>query len=376
LEKHLHIIDFTIPYPVDFGGVVDLFWKLPSLQAQGVHIHLHCFRNEREEKVELNKYCDTVNYYERNLGHKAISGKLPYIVASRNNEMLSENLLKDDYPILMEGIHSTYLLNDERFLNRKKFVRIHNVEHVYYHQLNQSCSSLLKKIFYLREEHLLKHYEASIVNKANAFWGVTNKDVNYFRQELGCKTIDYLPVYLPTDWKVKCLEGKGNYCLYHGDLNVETNDKAAKWLLKNIFSVVDIPLVIAGKNPSKELIKLAHQFQHTCIVADPGEKEMQDMIGKAHINILPSFSNTGIKLKLLNALFNGRHCIVNHATIEGSELDNLCVLVNSEVEMKEKIIELFNQPFNKESIDIRKNVLSAIFSNEANAKQQVKWIWG
>ena len=200
--------------------------------------------------------------------------------------------------------------------------------------------------------------------------------MNYFRQELGCKTIDYLPVYLPTDWKVKCLEGKGNYCLYHGDLSVETNDKAAKWLLKNIFSVVDIPLVIAGKNPSKELINLAHQFQHTCIVADPGEKEMQDMIGKAHINILPSFSNTGIKLKLLNALFNGRHCIVNHATIEGSELDNLCVLVTSEVEMKEKIIELFNQPFNKESIDIRKNVLSAIFSNEANAKQQVKWIWG
>ncbi|HAK10648.1 MAG TPA: mannosyltransferase, partial [Chitinophagaceae bacterium] len=43
MEKHLHIIALNVPFPVDYGGVVDLFWKLPSLQAQGVNIHLHCF---------------------------------------------------------------------------------------------------------------------------------------------------------------------------------------------------------------------------------------------------------------------------------------------------------------------------------------------
>ena len=50
---------------------------------------------------------------------------------------------------------------------------------------------------------------------------------------------------------------------------------------------------------------------HTCLVANPSEMEMQDMIAKAQINILPSFNNTGIQIKLLNALFNGRHCLVN-----------------------------------------------------------------
>jgi glycosyltransferase involved in cell wall biosynthesis len=376
LEKHLHIIDFTIPYPVDFGGVFDLFWKLPSLQSEGVQIHLHCFGNGRMEQTELNKFCASVNYYERNEGHKAISRKLPYIVASRKNETLLQNLLKDDHPILMEGVHSTYLLHDERFLHRKKFVRIHNVEHQYYHQLTKSTTSFFKRIYYSREEKLLYNYEQSIVTKANAFWGVTNKDVNYYRNELNCKTIDYLPVYLPNHWGLNCIEGKGNYCLYHGDLSVETNDKAAKWLLKKIFSQLEIPLVIAGKNPSKELEDLAHKHLHTCIVANPSEKEIQDMIGKAHINILPSFSNTGIKLKLLNALFNGKHCIVNHATIEGSDLESLCVITDSEEEMKTKIIEVYKQPFNKEDREKRTKNLSQQFSNEANAKQQVKWIWG
>ena len=375
MEKHLHIIDFTVPFPVDFGGVIDLFWKLPSLQNEGVKIHLHCFKNGRSEQTELNKYCASVNYYERNEGHKAISAKLPYIVASRKNETLLQNLLNDEYPILMEGVHSTYLLNDERFLHRRKFVRIHNVEHQYYHQLAQSSSSFFKKIYYSREEKLLNQYERSIVTRANAFWGVTNKDVNYYRNELNCKTIDYLPVYLPNYWGLNCLEGKGNYCLYHGDLSVDTNDKAAKWLLKKIFSQLEIPFVIAGKNPSKELEHLAHQHLHTCIVANPGEKEIQDMIGKAHINILPSFSNTGIKLKLLNALYNGKHCVTNAATCEGSDVEELCVITDSEEEMKTKIVDLYNQPFSKEDGEKRKKILSEQFSNEANAKQQVKWIW-
>ena len=35
------------------------------------------------------------------------------------------------------------------------------------------------------------------------------------------------------------------------------------------------------------------------------------MIAKAQINILPSYTHTGIKIKLVNAIFNGRHCLVN-----------------------------------------------------------------
>ena len=128
MEKHLHIISLTVPYPVNFGGVFDLFYKIQALHKAGISIHLHCFDYGSGEQPELNKYCCTVNYYSRNEGHKAISSTLPYIVASRKNEELFTNLLQDNYPILMEGIHCTYLLNDDRFKQRKKYVRLHNVE--------------------------------------------------------------------------------------------------------------------------------------------------------------------------------------------------------------------------------------------------------
>ena len=47
-----------------------------------------------------------------------------------------------------------------------------------------------------------------------------------------------------------------------------------------------------------------HQYQHVCLIANPSEEEIQDLISKAQVNILPSFNCTGVKLKLLTALFN------------------------------------------------------------------------
>lgn len=375
MEKHLHIICLNVPYPVDYGGVFDLFYKLPSLQAEGVKIHLHCFDYGRGRQDELNKYCVSVNYYERKEGHKSISSTLPYIVTSRKNEVLLSNLLQDDYPIFMEGIHCTFLLNDERFTNRKKFVRIHNVEYQYYHDLYQSTSHPLKKIYYWRESSLLKKYEQSIVKKATAFWGVTHKDVDFYRNEYDCKTIDYLSLYLPPTWEVKGLTGIGNYCLYHADLSVDANEKAAIWLLEKVFSKIEVPFVIAGKNPSGKLLRLAHSYLHTCIVINPLEKEMQDMIAKAHINILPSYHNTGIKLKLINALFNGRHALVNTATIDGSGLEVLCHVANDAETFIELIRELHEKPFTKADIELREKLLKNMFNNVANAQQQVQWIW-
>lgn len=376
MEKHLHIISLTVPYPVDYGGVVDLFYKLPALHKQGVSIHLHCFRNNRPEQEKLNDYCVSVNYYDRQIGHKGFMPGLPYMVSSRKNEELLDNLLKDDYPILMEGVQCTWLLNDKRFANRNTYVRIHNVEQDYYYQLFESANSLLHKIYYRWESYQLKKYEQSIVSKATAFWGVTEKDVAVYRNRLGCKTIDYLPVYLPENQDIKCREGKGNYCLYHGDLSVDTNEKAVIWLLENVFNIIQVPFVIAGKNPSARLEKMAHAQDYTCLVANPGEREMQDMVSKAHIHILPSFSKTGIKLKLLNALFNGRYVIVNKHTVDGSGLEELCTVAGNASEFREHIKNLFDTPFHEKQSLHRKNLLGTIFSNERNAIQQVQWIWG
>lgn len=374
MEKHLHIISLDTPYPVDYGGVYDLFYKLPALQEQGVKIHLHCFTKDRDEQPELNKYCEEVFYYPRNTSNKALSSKLPYIVESRNSDTLKTRLLQDDYPVLMEGVHCTAIANDERFKNRKLFVRLHNTENEYYKQLYQFSTKVKTSVYYWLESKRLYKYEKSLWQHVSGLWAVALKDMEYYQQEFYGTNIQYLPLFIP-GWKMNVQEGMGNYCLYHGNLEIEENEFAALWLVKNVFKKINLPFVIAGKNPSKKIFQAIKKNKNISIVANPGEKQMEGIISKAHIHVLPSFNNTGIKIKLLNALFNGKHCVVNDAMVAGTELIELCHVVNDAGEFAERIQLLYHQPLTIGEKNLRMKILQTEFSNQANAQKIVHWIW-
>jgi glycosyltransferase involved in cell wall biosynthesis len=373
MEKHLHIICLNVPYPVDYGGVFDLFYKLSALQQNGVRIHLHCFDYGRGEQPALKQYCVSVNYYQRGAAIISLSLCYPYIVKSRSSKKLLDRLSKDNYPILMEGVHCTYLLNDERFKQRRCFVRLHNIEHIYYGHLARFTTSPLWKLYFLYESYLLKLYEKRIINKA-IFFPVAQRDAEIY-QKWGCRDVKLIPLFLPK-WKLNISEGNGCFCLYHGDLSVAENQQAATWLLKKVFDDLTIPFVIAGKNPQESLIKLAHSKSSTCLIANPDEQEMQDLIAKAHINIIPSYNSTGIKLKLLNALYNGRHCLVNEATIEGTGLEKTCNIASTADEFKNAIKEIYDRPFPEKEIILRRQLIDDVFDNTDNAIKIVEEIWG
>lgn len=372
-DKHLHIVCLDVPYPVDYGGVIDLYHKIRALDEVGVKIHLHCFEYGRGEQEELNNYCVEVNYYSRREGHKGFSHKLPYIVCSRSNGRLLEILLKDEYPILLEGIHCTYLLNDERFRERKIILRLHNVEYQYYRQLFHCEKSPLKKLYYLHESNLLRQYEKNIADRV-LILAVSEKDREQYRDEFGAGRIFTLPVFLPFG-EVRSKEGTGCFCLYHGNLSVAENEQVVTWLLKKVFHNLKVPLVITGKNPSGRLSRLVHRYQHVCLIANPSEEEIQDLISKAQINVLPSSNCTGVKLKLLNALFNGRHCVVNGQAVRSTGLEEACHIGEDADAIKQLITELYKQPFTTGEVELRKDLLSRHFNNRENAQRLIQWIW-
>lgn len=372
-KKHLHIVCLDVPYPVDYGGVFDLFQKIRALYGAGVLIHLHCFESGRGEQPVLNDYCAEVHYYARREGHKGFSHKLPYIVCSRSSSLLLDRLLLDDYPILVEGVHCTYLLNDDRFAGRQIVLRLHNVEYQYYRQLYHSEPSLFKKLYYLHESNLLRAYERRIADKVKIL-AVSEKDQELYRTEFGAGNIQTLPVFLPYE-EVRTREGTGCFCLYHGNLSVPENEQAVIWLLKNVFSTLELPLIISGKQPSVRLSRLIYQYPLTCLIADPSEAEMQDLIAKAQVNVLPSFNCTGVKLKLLNALFNGRHCIVNRNMVSGTGLELICHISEDAEDMRSKITNLYSRPIQPEEVRQRKEVLGSLYNNEANVRRLLKSIW-
>lgn len=283
--------------------------------------------------------------------------------------MLIENLSKDNFPVLLEGIHCTYYLYNEQLHNRKVLVRLHNVEFEYYHQLALSTRSIFKRFYYSIESRLLKKYETAITNKAKCL-AISEKDREVYQNIFGAKDVEILPAFLPSD-KVNSKSGNGNFCLYHGDLSVAENEKAALWLLE-IFSEIDFPIVVSGKNPSKFLKRRIEKLKNTELIENPSKEKMDQLIGDAHIHLIPSFNSTGIKIKLLNALFNGRYVIVNPASVAGTGLESLCLVAQNEQDFKRKIEELISLSFAENEIEKRKKILESIFNNQKNAQQLIR----
>jgi glycosyltransferase involved in cell wall biosynthesis len=356
-----------VPFPVDFGGVFDLFYKIKELHKLGVNIYLHCFEYGRGKQPELKKYCKEVLYYKRNEGHKGFSFKLPYIVSSRNSPELWKRLQQDDYPVLLEGIHCTYGLHEGLLENKKVILRLHNVEYEYYKQLSTWEKSLVKKAYLHNESRLLERYEKQIANKAHILT-VSEKDTTHYRKKFDAKNIEYLPVFIPNQL-VTSKEGLGTFALYHGNLSVAENEKAASWLLEKVFNELEIPFVVAGKNPSKRLIELAHKKPYTCIVENPSEADMKDLIAKAQLHVVPSFTNTGIKLKLLNALFQGRHVLTNEEMVKGTGLEKACHIANNVAMMRYTIFRLFHTAFTNDDIEKRQGLMQTNYNNKEHAQR-------
>lgn len=374
-EHTLHIIAFDIPYPPNYGGVIDVFYKLKALYRMRLKIKLHCFEYPgRERSDELLKYCAEVHYYPRLLGLQSALSLKPYIVSSRRSDKLLENLMKDNHPILFEGLHSCYYIGHPALKNRMKIYRESNIEHHYYFNLYKVDKGYIKKGYYLLASIKLRLYQR-ILKHANLMLAVSEKDTEYLQQHFRCNKVAYLPSFHAND-EVESLMGKGTFALYNGNIEVPENAHAVEYLIKEVFNNIDIPLVVAGMNPPQRISRLASGFPNVTIIANPDDHKMFELIKNAHVNILVTFQATGLKLKLLNTLYKGRFCLVNDPMLNGTGLNGLCEVGNNADALKDSLLRLFNQSFEPAGLSERKKVLEERYSNQKNGEKLIRLVFG
>ena len=373
MDKKLNLVSLNIPWPADYGGVIDIYYKIKALYDYGIKIILHCFEYERPRAVELDAVCEEVHYYRRQTGVRSNLTRLPYNVYSRKDKRLIDNLLKNDYPILFEGLHTCYYLNDSRLSSRFKIFRECNIEHDYYREIGMAERKILQKLFYYLEALRFKRFQKQVVDAALII-AVSKKDADYLQKEFPNNKVIFVPCF-HGNHTITSLAGKSDFMLYHGKLSVKENEKAALYLIENIFSkMTPTRCIITGMNPSPTLLKAVSRYDHITIEANPSVEQINERIRNAQVNLLVTFQDTGLKLKLLNSLFSGRHVVVNSLMLAGSGLDELCHIADSPKEMIEKCCEMMTIPFTNDILEQRKALLFPFFSDDYQAKQIIKKI--
>jgi hypothetical protein len=363
--QKLHIVSFDIPYPPDYGGVIDVFYKLKSLAEEGVKIFLHCFQYNKGQPPELENYCEKVFYYPREKGLKYFFNKLPYIVATRNSTKLLANLKSLEAPILFEGLHTCFFINHPDLHVYKKIVRMHNIEHDYYFHLARAEKNLLIRTYFSYEAKKLKRFE-SILKFADTVLSISPSDQQYF-ERIHPQAI--LMTAFSGFEKVSSKPGKGDYFVFHGNLNVGENKKAVDFLINEVFNDLEFSLVIAGKNPSGDLLVEAGKTKNVRVVANPSFETMQDLIENAQGCIITTFQATGLKLKLFASLYSGRFCIANSLMANNTGLEDLCIIADSAKDMKDAVMNYSIKEFTEFEIQKRRQILETEFSNKIKTKR-------
>ncbi|MFY0643362.1 MAG: glycosyltransferase family 1 protein [Bacteroidia bacterium] len=362
---------FDIPYPASYGGVIDIYYRIKALASLGVKVKLHCYQYGRKKSRKLHSLCDSVNYYSRKTFKNPFYGKLPYIVNSRNSSELLENLTKDDHPILFEGLHCTFYLNHPTLSHRYKIVRTHNIEHHYYRQLELVESRYFKKYFFRLEADKLKKYQ-NVLKHAQLIAAISLNDEQYLKKKFD--NVMYLPAF-HSNQVHKYPGQKGDFLLYHGNLGVAENYEAAIQLVNHLFSQIEVPCVIAGNNPPKDLVKLVDRYEHIELRSNISTEQIHKLIQKAHINVLHTNQATGIKLKLLNALYQGKFALVNPLMVQGTGIEDECVISSSWEEMQKSAMQLMEQDYSYSNFEERMNHLDSDFGNMSSANLLIDQIW-
>jgi len=364
--RPLHIVSFDNPYPPVYGGVIDVYYKLKALHALGFEIYLHCFVDHKiEPDAHLESLTKQVHFYRRKKkqsGYKLLS-IYPFAVYSRYRKELYSNIQKVEAPVLFEGQQTSFLAKKHDLKDRKLLLRLHNLEANYFFGQARSETNWFKKAAYFSEfvkyslyQRDLKRYDAVL-----ALSHYEEKAAKHYTDK-----VIYVPVF-HGNGHVSPLSEFGKYAIYHGDLRLADNRRAAKFLISVFKKIPDYPLVVASGKHGGFVDKLIADAPNISYIEidnnDPNH--LTRLLADAHINVMLSFQESGTKLKAVNSLFRSRFCIINKNMLDDESLRGLCTMAETQQEFIAAINHLKSQPFADGAK--REAVLHAILDDHQNA---------
>ncbi|MCS6905589.1 MAG: hypothetical protein RML72_11100 [Bacteroidia bacterium] len=326
--QHLHVVCLENPYPPNYGGAIEQHYKIQAFLKAQVPIVLHIlYSPQRPPAPQVYMKAQNVYFYPRNKSLRALLGKQPFMVRSRKNSLLIKQLMQDTEPILLEGIHTSAILNEIKNIHpeRKIFLRLHNHEALYYQELAKNETHILKKFYYFLEAIKLQFYEPYVLQKVDAIFAISTLEAQW------CKQYNPNTYWLPAffydssnpiasiEQPILYSNSSDFYILYPANFAIPTNRAVAKYLIKSILPVLKPhqKLILAGNSIPKNWLLLKHPqlFCYSC------PENMQDLIQKASIILLPGKQRAGIKIKFLESVLYHPLVAASSSLVKGSGLE-------------------------------------------------------
>lgn len=231
----------------------------------------------------------------------------------------------------------------------KVVLRAHNVEHLIWKRVCEQTTQPLKRWYLKHIWTTLRDYENEMLPKFDGIVAITGQDAEFFRQKKIRKPIIDLPFGIPEN-KISDTPAPlpAIPSAFHiGSMDWIPNQEGIKWLLTSVWPVViqklpDAKLRLAGRNMPDWLI--SHRQQGVEIAGEVADAK--EFMLEGQVLIVPLFSGSGIRIKIIEALALGKAVITTSIGAEGIDCtDGKDILIANETEeMARAIITALTDP--------------------------------
>lgn len=329
-----------VPFPPKDGGALGIVSFISLLMKTGTPVTILAANTPKHEVEEqdiprepnLKVIAVPVNtdINPLSLVFNFLFSAKPYNVIRFQSEnfrnVLIQLLKQKQFDIVqLEGPHmGVYYPEIRKYSNAKIVLRAHNVEYKLWADRAAESGSLLRKIYLNNLAKRQKEFEKEIINNADAVLPVSYNDLKIIQEFASPKRSMVIQFGFSAENYFISGNVELNTLFFIGALDWFPNQSGLLWFLDNVWPLVhknfpEVLFHIAGRNAPEwlgERLKLPNVYFH-------GEIEnATNYINKYQIMVIPLFSGSGIRIKLLEGMALGKAILTTSKGAEGLDVRN------------------------------------------------------
>jgi polysaccharide biosynthesis protein PslH len=253
-----------------------------------------------------------------------LSGQSYHVARFRNKdfkEKLISILKKDTFDMIQcEMLYTTvYLDVIRKYSNAPVILRAHNIEHLIWKRIADNSKNPLKR-HYLKHLFLtLRDYELETIDKVDGIVAITGKDAEFFKKQSSKTPVISVPFGIEVSQVHETPVQDTEPDLFHiGSMNWIPNAEGIRWFLEKVWPGLhkefpSLKFYLAGRMMPEWLIhtKLPN------VIIEGEVPDSTEFISKHSVMVVPLFSGSGIRIKIIEAMAAGKTIVSTSVGAEG-----------------------------------------------------------
>jgi len=246
-------------------------------------------------------------------------------ISTEYDNKLADVLKNEEFDIVqLEMLYMTpYVKTIRKHSKAKIILRSHNIEHLIWKRISEKTNNPVKKIYLEYLTRKLKKYELSVLNLYDGIATISIQDKKYYLEK-GCRIpITDLSFGVSSDKYILSNDYEFPSLFHLGSMDWIPNAEGIQWFLEMVWPLVhlkfpELKLFLAGRNMPEKLKKMT--IANVEVLGDVSSA--MEFINSKAIMIVPLFSGSGIRIKIIEGMALRKAIISTDIGAEGIDYKN------------------------------------------------------